>query len=106
MTTFESAIRNAVDRAWRDHEDRLHIAAFEHPHTAVKLLAGLAIDQEAAVLRQNQPQDAPEASEGVIVAPDWEKLAKTQAAAIDEACYWLVRGNPQKALTLLEALEE
>ncbi len=55
---------------------------------------------------EQKPLQAPEAPEGVIIAPDWEKLAKTQAKAIDEACYWLVRGNPQKALTLLEALEQ
>ncbi len=62
--------------------------------------------QEARYLPCRMPQDAPEAPDGVIVAPDWEKLAKTQANAIDEACYWLVRGNPQEALTLLEGLEE
>ncbi len=75
-------------------------------HSAVNLLANLSIAQESRSLPSTLPLQAPEAPEGVIVAPDWEKLAKTQAKAIDEACYWLVRGNPQKALRQLEALEE
>ncbi len=89
MTSLEKALKIAVDQALITHDKGYEAAAFHHLHRAVKLLAGLAIAQEAAALRQNQPPEAPEASKGSNVPPDWESRCKSQAAAINGVLQWL-----------------
>ncbi len=106
MTSLEKALKIAVDQALITHDKGYEAAAFHHLHRAVKLLAGLAIAQEAAALRQNQPQDAPEAPEGTNPPPEWESVAKRQAKGIDTALVFLRQGWPKAAEKALELVPD
>ncbi len=85
MTSIEKPLQGHLDMAWALHHDYKPILAFEQLFKAVKLLADLAIAQEARSLSATLPHNASEAPAGPNVPPDWESRCKGQAEAIKSA---------------------
>jgi hypothetical protein len=98
MTSLEKALTDALDQAWVKYDENGSDVAFPALYRAVKLLAGLAIHQEARSLPPGLPQEPPAAPAGTNPPTDWESVAKRQQMVIRSALAYLRLNDKASAM--------